>query len=113
MSTELRWPLRLAVSAMAVFALVAFSAALLNPHRSRANWVWQWQDIGGARVATLVGGASLIVVLGLAAVAWRQRERSNRSLLGAEAVFTALAVGSAFLLVRSGTWLPDFRPVMP
>ena len=32
---------------------------------------------------------------------------------GAEAVFTALAVGSALVLIRSGTWLPDFRPVMP
>jgi hypothetical protein len=98
---------------MAVFALVTFSAALIAPHRSRTNWVWEWQDIAAARVATLVGGASVIIVVGLAAVASRQRERSNRSLLGAEAAFTALAVGSAFLLIRSGSWLPDFRPVMP
>ena len=110
MTTERRWPIRLAASAMAVFALVALSVALLVPHRSRANWVWEWQDVGAARVATLVGGVSVIVVVGLAAVAWRRQ--SNRS-LGAEALFTALAVGSAFLLIRSGTWLPDFRPVMP
>lgn len=97
---------------MAVLALVTLSAALIAPHRSKPNWVWEWQDIVAARVATLVGGASTVVVVGLAAVAWRQG-RSNRSVLGAEAVFTVLAVGSALLLVRSGTWLPDFRPVMP
>lgn len=110
MSTERRWPIRLAAFVMAVLALVALSAALLAPHRPRANWVWEWQDVGAARVATLVGGASVIVVVGLAAVAWRQQP--NRSLF-AEALFTALAVGSAFLLIRSGTWLPDFQPVMP
>jgi hypothetical protein len=98
---------------MAALAVVTLSAALLAPHRSRANWVWEWQDIGTARVATLVGGTSMVVVVGLAGVAWCRGGRSNRSVLGAEAVFTALAVGSALVLIRSGTWLPDFRPVMP
>jgi hypothetical protein len=95
---------------MAGLALVALSAALLAPHRYRANWAWEWQDVGAARVATLVGGASVIIVAGSAVLAWRRQ--CNRSLF-AEALFTALAAGSAFLLIRSGTWLPDFQPVMP
>jgi hypothetical protein len=69
-STEFRWPLRLAASAMAALAVVTLSAALLAPHRSRANWVWERQDIGTARVATLVGGTPMVVVVGLAGVAW-------------------------------------------
>lgn len=98
---------------MAVFAVLALSTALLAPRRPRANWVWEWQDIGAARVATLVGGTSAVIVVSFAAVAWRQRGRLTGSLLGAEAVFTAVAVASAILLIRSRTWLPDFRPVMP
>jgi hypothetical protein len=113
MSGELRWPSRVASGGMALIAVAAVSAALVAPRVSRANWVWEWQDVAAARLATVLAGVSALVAVGSAALARKQRPRPRRSLLGAEAVFTAVAVASAVLLVRSGTWLPNFRPVIP
>lgn len=68
---------RVASVGLAGVAALAVLAAAIEPRRSRANAVWEWDDIATARAALVVGTIS--VLIGIAIAVPPSRTWSTRS----------------------------------
>jgi hypothetical protein len=102
---------RLTTSGLAAVGVLAVLAAALEPRRSRANAVWEWDDIATARVALVFGVMSVLGGIAVAASPGGMRSVPAGRLLAAQVVLTGLAVACALVVLRSGAWLTQIRAV--